>query len=205
MNQHLSQVLILDDDPAVLVSLERLLAANGYAARTHLTPDDLFGAGQPPAPACLLLDQNLGAVKGTDVHAELQQRGWFLPTVFLTADWDTHTVVQAMRGGADDYLTKPYDPDELIRAVSRGLERARAGQSARDEIARARAAAATLTARERTIVGLVVSGLLNKQIAHQLGLAVVTVKVHRGRAMQKLGAKNPAELAHIAALAGIKS
>ena len=203
MSQPASQVLVLDDDPAVLVSLERLLVTHGYTARTHQTPDALFGAGPPPVPACLLLDQNLGPVKGTEVHAELLRRGWLLPTIFLTADWDTHTVVQAMRGGADDYLTKPYDPAELLQTVARSLQRAQAIQLAADELACARARAATLTPRERAIVGLVVAGMLNKQIADHLGLALVTVKVHRGRAMQKLGARNPADLARLSALVGI--
>jgi FixJ family two-component response regulator len=203
MNSDLHQVVVLDDDLSVLVSLERLLQANGYNVRTHSSPEDFWGAGAPAVAACLLLDQHLGETRGTEVHAEMQRRGWAMPTVFLTADWDTHTVVQAMRGGADDYLTKPFDPDELLQAVARGLTRALACWQAGDATARACAAAATLTARERAIVKLVMSGLLNKQIAAQLGIALVTVKVHRGRAMQKLGAKNPAELARIATLAGI--
>lgn len=198
-----AQVLVLDDDQAVLVSMQRLLETNGYAVRPHASPETFFADGLPSGPACLLLDQNLGATKGVDVHAEMQRRGWRLPTVFITADWDTHTVVRAMRSGADDYLTKPYNPDELLQIVERCLARSRQALKEDEALSQLRARAATLTPRERSIVTLVVSGLLNKQIASQLGLALITVKVHRARAMQKLGAGNAAELARIAAQIGL--
>ena len=199
MTHDAHQVMVLDDDKSVLVSLERLLEANGFSVRTHLSPEEFFRSGLPAVPACLLLDQHLGPTKGTDVHAEMQRLGWNVPTVFLTADWDTHTVVRAMRNGADDYLTKPFDPDELLRAVKRCLERAAQTLVADESLAKIRARVASLTPREREIVGHVVSGMLNKQIADLLDLALVTVKVHRGRAMRKLGARNPAELARIIA------
>jgi len=203
MTTEAHQVLVLDDDQAVLVSLARLLETNGYAVQLHASPETFFAGGMPPGPACLLLDQNLGATKGTEVHAEMQRRGWMLPTVFITADWDTHTVVRAMRSGADDYLTKPYNPDELLQIVERCLARSRQALKEDDALSQLRARADTLTPRERSIVTLVVSGLLNKQIADQLGLALITVKVHRARAMQKLGARNAAELARISAQVGL--
>jgi len=198
-----SQVLVLDDDQAVLVSVARLLETNGYAVQLHASPETFFAAGVPPGPACLLLDQHLGATKGTEVHAEMQRRGWMLPTVFITADWDTHTVVQAMRSGADDYLTKPYNPDELLQIVERCLAHSRQALKMDAALAPLLARAARLTPRERTIVTLVVSGSLNKQIADLLGLALITVKVHRARAMKKLGARNAAELARISAQVGL--
>ena len=126
-----------------------------------------------------------------------------MPTVFLTADGDAHTVVQAMRHGADDYLTKPFDPDELLAAIKRACERGRQAHVLDGETAMLRQRAATLTSRERTIVSMVVKGMLNKEIAGQLNLALVTVKVHRGRAMRKLGAQNAAELARIAMCVGL--
>jgi len=113
------------------------------------------------------------------------------------------SVVDAMRAGADGFLTKPFDPAELINEVAHALQRARARHQGSSLVADARARAETLTPREREIVRLVVAGNLNKEIAHQLHLALVTVKVHRARAMRKMGAGNPAELAHIAALAGM--
>jgi FixJ family two-component response regulator len=198
-----SLVLVLDDDVGVLRSLARFLGANGYAVRTHCSAEDMFLAGQPNVPACLLLDQHLRGTKGTEVHAEMLRRGWNLPTVFLTADWDTHTVVRAMRGGADNYLAKPFDPLELLQVVRQALERVTTAGLYQSDVAEYRRRAEQLTARERAIVSLVAKGMLNKQIADHLQLAVVTVKLHRGRAMQKLHANNAAELGRIAMLLGI--
>ena len=197
-------VLVLDDDQSILISLERLLQAHGYSVRVYSESEDFFRAGLPEVPACLLLDNLLGnGMTGVQVHAELYRRGWNLPTVFVTAHWNVQSVVNAMRAGADGFLTKPYNPAELLDAVALALHRAFVQQRDNLHTTTARTQAASLTAREREIVRLVVSGLLNKEIADQLNLALITVKVHRGRAMHKLGAGNPAELARIAALAGI--
>ena len=197
-------VMVLDDDQSILVGLERLLTAHGYSVRLHAEPDEFFRAGLPDVPACLLLDNHLGdGMTGVQVHAEMQRRSWNIPTVFVTAHWDVQTVVQAMRAGADDFLAKPYNPEKLMEVVEQAMQRAHVQYQNGLQIAAARAKAATLTDREREIVRYVVAGLLNKEIADQLNLAVITVKVHRAKAMHKLGAGNPAELAHIATLAGI--
>jgi len=198
-----STVLVLDDDHAILRSLRRLFAAHGYHVRTFSSVDELLRARRPAPPACLILDQTLGSDRGTEALAALRKMNWDFPTIFLTADWNTHTVVQAMRNGADDYITKPYEPDELLAAVVRALENARQAMGQVGEIAELQQRAALLTQRERSIVALVVAGLLNKQIAGRLGIALVTVKLHRGRAMRKLGAQNAAELARLAVRAGI--
>ncbi len=195
----------MDDDLSIRSSLEKLLSANGYKVRSHSEPDGLFDAGPPQGTACLLLDHQLGnGVTGVQVHQQMLERGWDLPTIFLTAHWNVHSVVSAMRAGADGFLAKPFDPVELIKAVEGALERAGERLRNHDQVADARARMATLTQREREIVGLVTSGLLNKEIADQLNLALVTVKVHRSRAMQKLNAGNPAELARIATLAAME-
>jgi FixJ family two-component response regulator len=196
-------VIVLDDDRSVLNSLERLLTTFGYQVRAHSDVDDFFQAGPPSGPACLLLDQNLGNTTGLEVHARMQRQGWNIPTVFLTAHADTASVVAAIRGGADDFVTKPYNPKELAVTVARALQHAEQTHHDNKSLAELRTRAARLTDRERTIVSLVVSGMINKEIAAHLKLALVTVKVHRGRAMQKLGARNPAELARIADLVGI--
>lgn len=197
-------VLVLDDDRSVLVGLERLLIGNGYHVRTFSEAGDFFNAGPPKGPACLILDNQLNnGMTGTEVHCEMIRRGWDVPTVFLTAHWNVQSIVKAMRSGADGFLTKPFDPAELVEAVAVALDHARAKRVDNVHQADARARAAALTTREREIVRLVVTGMLNKEIADQLSLALVTVKVHRGRAMHKLGAGNAAELARIAALAGI--
>lgn len=197
-------VIALDDDRPDLASLERLLSAHGHAVRTHDHEGDLFHAGPPDVPACLLVEYQLkNGVSGIDVRAEILRRGWNLPTIFLTANASVPQVVRAMRDGADGFLTKPYAKELLLEEIDRALARARAlaceSAQTNDLLARA----ATLTPREREIVGLVVDGHLNKEIAERLGLALVTVKVHRGSAMSKLGAGNPAELTQLAIQAGI--
>ena len=197
-------VLVLDDEASILKGLDRLLTSHGYRVRLFANPEDFFDAGMPLVPACLLLDNHLGnGMNGLQVHAELQRLGWDIPTVFLTAHWDVRMVVNVMRAGADGFLIKPYDAMELMATVAQALQRARAVVRKSVTDLKTSARAASLTPREREIVCLVVKGLFNKEIADHLGLALVTVKVHRGRAMRKLGAGNPAELAKISALAGL--
>ena len=198
-------VMVLDDDTAILGGLNRLLTLHGYQVCLYSAADEFFAAGMPEIPACLILDNHLGTgMTGLEIHAEMQRIGWDIPTVFLTAHWNVQSVVNAMRAGADGFLTKPFDPAHLLDEVAKALERAHARQQNGEQATAARAKAALLTDREREVVRLVVRGLLNKEIADQLDLALVTVKVHRGRAMQKLGAGNPAELARIASLAGLQ-
>jgi FixJ family two-component response regulator len=197
-------VMVLDDDRSVLNSLDRLLSAHGYRVSLYGEAEDLFRCGPPSVPSCLILDNQLNhGMTGLKVHAELQRRGWDIPTVFLTAHWNVQSVVKAMRAGADGFLTKPFDPNELIDAVSQALERANERHDGKIQELNAKARVATLTTREIEVVRLVVKGLINKEIADQLNLAVVTVKVHRGRAMRKLAAGSAAELARIAMLADL--
>ena len=204
MKDRYQMVIVLDDDRSLLSGLERLLLAHGYDVRLHATAEDFFQAGMPEVSACLLLDNQLdGGTTGVEVHEELQRRGWNLPTIFLTAHWNVAAVVKAMREGADDYLTKPFDPADLVAVLKRSFQRSQAMRRDADQAAAARALCAKLTPRERDVVRLVVKGMINKEIAAKLGLALVTVKVHRGHAMRKLDAGNPAELTRIATLAGL--
>ena len=197
-------VLILDDEPSVLESLTRLLTVHDYQVSPYTEPAELFLDGRPSVPSCLILDHHLGnGVTGVQVYEEMGKRGWDIPTVFLTAFWDIKLVVSAMRSGADGFLSKPFEPEELVVAVEQALQSAIDRHQDGMDADALRECAASLTPREREIVSLVVQGLLNKEIADKLELALVTIKVHRGRAMHKLGAGNPAELARIAALAGI--
>jgi len=198
------QVLVLDDNYTVLRSLKRLLDANGYSVRLHTEPEDFFRVGVPSVPSCLLLDNELGDhMTGVEVYAEIQRLNWNLPTVFVTAHWSVQSVVRAMRLGADDFLVKPYGTAELLTAVARAVQRWRTQQRDRLQVATTLTQAAALTQREREIVRLVATGLRNKEIAEHLHIALITVKIHRSRAMQKLGAGNTAELARLASLAGI--
>ncbi len=198
------QVVAVDDDPNVLKGLERLLITNGYRVRLHQDPAEFLATGPPAGPACLLLDNQLEAsMTGVQVHAEVVRQGWNLPTIFLTAHWSVQSVVTAVRAGADGYLTKPYEATDLLKAIEEALQRARATHRENQHKAAALALAATLTKRERQIACLVLDGKMNKEIADELDLALVTVKVHRGRAMSKLGVVNAAELASFARLAGL--
>jgi len=197
-------VIALDDDRPTLSSLERLLREHGHPVHTFDNRDDFFLAGPPDVPSCLLLDYELGSgVTGTDVRKEMHRRGWDMPTIFLTVHTNVPLVVQEMRGGADGFLTKPYDPQQLLQEIDRALEHSRSLIENRMKHNRALKRAATLTPREVEVLSLVVDGLLNKEIADRLGLALITVKCHRSRAMLKLGAKNPAELAKLAIEAGL--
>lgn len=199
-------VVVLDDDPSVLKSLEHLLTDHGYKVRLHQDADSFFDSGLPEFPACLLLDNNLNhGSSGIEVHAELVRRDWSLPTIFLTGHWDVQAVVTAIRSGADGYLTKPYKPSELLANVKEALKHSQASHQYDLLAAEAKARAATLTKREREVCRLITAGNLNKEIADQLNLALITVKVHRGRSMKKLGAGNAADLARIANLAGLHS
>ena len=198
-------VMILDDDPSVLAGLARLLSSHGYVVMPFREVGSFLDHPPPEQPCCLILDNHLNAeMTGLEVHAELQRRNRFIPTVFLTAYWNVQSVVSAMRAGADGFLTKPFDPAELLDEVALALARARDLHDDAREASLARERASHLTSREEEIVRLVLAGRINKEIAEHLDLALVTVKVHRARAMQKLAAGNAAELARFAALAGIR-
>lgn len=197
-------MLVLDDEESTRASLAALLDEHGYDTRLHADPDSLFKAGTPAAPACLLLDNNLNHRKnGIDVHAEIVRRGWGLPVIFLTGEWNVQQVVNVVRSGADGFLTKPYDTAELLANVRKALDTSRSQRKQQRAAAEACLRAQALTPREREVVVHVLKGKPNKEVAADLGVALVTVKVHRGRAMKKLGADNIADLARIASAAGI--
>lgn len=200
----LCEVIVIDDDASVRKSLKRLLTDQGYRVRLYDDPEHFLALDPPPHPSCLLLDNQLSrGVSGVMVHSEILRRGWFLPTVFLTAHWSVKTIIQVIRDGADGFLTKPYDPDELIEAVAKALRTSVLAANEENKRVRISSFADSLTAREKQVVRLVVTGRINKEIADELGIALVTVKLHRGRAMKKLGAGNAAHLARIAAQVGI--
>ncbi len=199
------RVFVLDKDADTLSRIAGILESPGIQVKCFNQPASLLAKSPPPPPCCLILDTDLGeGPQGIEIHRQLLDSGWRVPTLFLSACKDVRTVVAAMHNGADNYLTKPFDPDELVRVVSTALEHSE--RLARDNINAdyARTFVAILTPMEREVVSHVIFGLLNKEIASKLGIALVTVKVHRGRAMRKLGAGNPAELARIASLGGIK-
>lgn len=198
------EVLVLDNDPVTLSGVERLFSEHGYYVRLYTQASDFLGASPPLGPACLLLENVLGdSMTGLQVHEELLRRGRIIPTVFLASSWNVRLVVNAIRGGADSFLTKPIDPWKLVHTVALAIRHARAKHKPVLTALEAHYRASALTPREREVVRLILGGFLNKQIAAQLDIAPITAQVDRGRAMIKLGAGNSAELAHIAELAGI--
>jgi FixJ family two-component response regulator len=187
-------VFVVDDDAAIRVGLERLLQSAGYGARTYDSADAFLAAAPADTAACLVLDVSLPGLDGLELQEAIAARGWMLPIVFLTGRGDVPASVKAMKGGAVDFLTKPVDQAVLLDAIGRALVRARAERARHAEVAAIRARFDTLTPREKEVMRLVTAGLLNKQIAGDLGAAEKTIKVHRGRVMQKMQVQSVADL-----------
>lgn len=195
---------VLDNGEPHPYNVAEALAANGYRLRIYAELEELLAAGQPRTPACLLLGCQLrDGLTGLRVLTELQQRKWNLPTVFLAVRWNIQVVVSAIQAGADGFLAKPCDPEELVESVNHALHRSLSAKPGILSIAEARARVAALNSRELEIFRLLISGLLNKEIADRLNLALITVKVYRARCMKKLGVENPTDMAIIAQLCGI--
>lgn len=194
------RVLVLDDDLGLRKSLKRLLTSRGFETAVFASGEELCSSLPLDGPACLLMDLHLGERDGFDVMKCLRDRGLEVPVVFLTAYGDVPTAVRALHAGAVDFLLKPYEPENLINAVRSACDIARKAWKREAELFNLRSRAERLSPREKQILGLVLKGYLNKEIAAELGLAQVTIKVYRSRAMRRLGARNAAELAKFAAM-----
>ncbi len=196
-------VFIVDDDPAVLVSLARLVRSAGYQAVTCCSAREFLGRDPSDAPGCLVLDVHLPELSGLELQQALAKAGHRLPIIFLTGYGDIPMSVQAMKAGAVDFLTKPCHDQDLLTAIQQAIakdQRARQEQAEVDDLQRR---LATLTPREREVLALVVAGKLNKQVAAALGTGEKTIKVHRGRVMAKLRVRSLADLVRLAEKAGI--
>ncbi len=204
MSQSRERVFVVDDDPGVLRSLARLFRSAGLETLTFGSPEEFLRHADAGTSGCVILDLEMPGLDGLALQRELSARGSELPVVFLTGHGDIPKTVQALKSGAADFLTKPVDDVVLLGAVRRALESERAGRKERLELADIRKRLAALTAREREVLEGVVTGRLNKQIGGDLGITEKTVKVHRGRVMEKMGAASLAELVHIAERAGIR-
>ena len=180
-------VCVVDDDQSVRRGLGRLLKSAGYAAETFSSAEDYLAREIFEGPICLVLDVRMPGLKGPALQEALEKRGACEQIVFLTGHGDVPTAARAMKRGAVDFLTKPFDDEELILAVKRALERAEEQLRSRTERREARRRIEKLTPREFEVLHFVVKGLLNKQIAAEMHTAEKTIKVHRGRVMQKLG------------------
>jgi FixJ family two-component response regulator len=192
-------VHLVDDDESLRSALQRLLTAAGYRVRTYASAGEFLLEPPVGATGCLLLDLHMPGPSGLDLQDALKRHGVRLPVIFLTGHGDLPTGVRAMKAGAVDFLTKPVERDTLFAAVARAIEVDATQRAARSNHSDLQGRYAQLTAREREVLGLIVSGKLNKQIAGDLGIAERTVKAQRAQVMAKLGATNAAELGSIAA------
>lgn len=193
-----ARVFVVEDDDDVRRSLDRLLTGLGFDVQSYPTATAFLDAPHRPGPACLLVDYRLPDGNGLDVQRAIRTRGETFGVVFLTGHADVPTSVNAMKAGATDFLTKPVDADALKTAVDRALAASAQDYARRIELDSFRERLSSLTPREREVCALVVEGLLNKQIGDRLGTTEKTVKVHRARAMRKLGVGSVAELARLA-------
>jgi FixJ family two-component response regulator len=204
VNERAPTVYAVDDEPAALKAIARLLRAAGWSVAPYASPAEFLARIDPEAPGCLVLDMSMPGMTGLEVQQALEARGLAMPIVFLTGRADVPTSVKAMKRGAADFLTKPVDEQDLLAAVRRAIEKDAAGRKDRAEVAEIADRLATLTPREREVLERVISGKLNKQIAHDLGTVEKTIKVHRGRVMEKMRAPSVAELVRLAQRAGVR-
>ena len=193
------RVFVIDDDPLVVRSLDRMLRLHGYDVEVFTNAVTFLNRDAYEGPACLLLDLRMPGVDGLDLQQTLHSRGIAWPIVFFSGQGDISSATRAMREGAVDFLVKPLDEQQLIQAVARAGERAHALHERRRLERDARERLARLTRRERQVCELVARGLLNKQIAYELGTVEKTVKVHRGRMMRKLEVDSVAALVRLLA------
>ena len=191
-------VFVVDDEPLVSASLARLIRSLGLQVQTFATAQEFLRAERPDAPGCLVLDVRLPDVSGLDLQGKLVQAKVHLPIIFLTGHGDIPMSVRAMKAGALEFLTKPCKDQDLLEAIQRALEHDRIARQRRAEVAGLRERYDTLTPREREVLPLVVRGLLNKQVAAELGTSEKTIKIHRGRIVQKMKAESLPDLVRMA-------
>lgn len=196
-------VYLLDDEPKMVKALTRLLTAEDFTVHGFTSVETFLDAGRTDEPNCLVLDVAMPELSGLELQQRLVQDGILLPIVFLTGRGDIPMSVQAIKAGAVDFLTKPVQDADLLRAVNAALERAAEQREAITEMASLRQRLANLTPREREVMEHVVAGRLNKQIAAELGTGEHTIKIHRSRVMKKMAVQSVAELVRAAARLGV--
>jgi FixJ family two-component response regulator len=197
-------VFVIDDDASMRRALTNLLQSVGLKVEVFGSAPEMLHSKLPDVPSCLVLDVRLPGVSGLDFQTELAKASIHIPIIFMTGHGDIPMSVRAMKGGAVDFLTKPFRDQDMLDAVVMAIERDRKRREADKIVTHLRTLLDTLTPREREILALVSSGLLNKQIAGELGLAEITVKIHRGHIMKKMAAKSLADLVRKAETLGIR-
>jgi FixJ family two-component response regulator len=194
MKEPESIVFVVDDDPSVRSAIERLIGTVGLQVQLFGSAQEFLASKLPNVPSCLVLDIRLRGTSGLALQRQLAEANVQIPIIFITAHSDVPMTVRAMKAGAVEFLTKPFHDQDLLDAIHLALERDRGRRQQEAGLAMLRERFGSLSPREREVVGMVVSGMLNKQIAAQIGTAENTVKVHRGRAMEKMQANSLADL-----------
>jgi FixJ family two-component response regulator len=196
-------VIVVDDERSVRDSLDSLLRSVGLKTLLFGSPAELLQATLPPVPGCIVLDVRLPGISGLDFQAQLAKQGIELPIVFMTGHGDIPMSVRAMKAGAVDFLSKPFRDQDMLDAVTAAIERDRLRRAEAASLHDVRARYETLTAREREVMAHVVAGMLNKQVASAIGRSEITVKIHRGNVMRKMGVRSLADLVRSAEALGI--
>jgi FixJ family two-component response regulator len=202
-NPDVAIVLVVEDDASMRRALVNLFQSVGLGVQAFSSASEMLQSKLPDAASCLVLDVRLPGLSGLDFQTELANANVHTPIIFMTGHGDIPMTVRAMKGGAVDFLTKPFRDQDMLDAVMKAIERDRNRREVEKVAAKLNALFETLTSREREILAFVASGLMNKQIAAELGLAEITVKIHRGHIMKKMGARSLADLVRKAATLGI--
>jgi len=198
-------VFVVDDEPGVLKGLSRLLRSTRLNVASFGSPQEFLEQHDPHAPGCLVLDVAMPGLNGLELQAALAQKGSAIPIIFLTGQGDIPMSVQAMKRGALDFLTKPVNDEDLLKAVHAAIEKDRIQRQTRAELDDIQRRLATLTLREREVLEHVIAGQLNKQTAADLGTVEKTIKVHRARVMEKMKVQSVAELVRLAERVGVRA
>jgi FixJ family two-component response regulator len=197
-------VFVVDDDASVREALDGLFRSIGLQAKTFGSAAEFLQNKLPDAPSCLVLDVRLPGLSGIDFQTELAASGLHIPIIFMTGYGDIPMTVKAMKAGAVEFLPKPFRDQDMLDAVQQALERDRERRERNSGLDKLKSSFDTLTPREQEVMGLVTAGLMNKQVAGEIGVSEITAKVHRGNIMRKMGAKSLAELVRMADALGVR-